>query len=228
MTCAERLCAKKAFIVRPFGTKAGINFDDIQEYLITPALAGVDVQGSITELFLQASNIRADMFQQVLVADIVIADVSIHNANVSYELGIRHALQPKRTILLRARNTKTRNERTAEDEVPFDLRTDWYIEYDSEKPADRLVLLIEALRQTIANDKTDSPVFQMLPDLEAQDRSRFLPVQQTFSVHPEALRVHLTQLRQFDRWARAKGAEDCVFWDSSVNCGAKVGLAICK
>jgi hypothetical protein len=170
----------KAFIVRPFGTKGGINFDDIQKYLITPALAGVDVQGSTTEPFLQAGNIRADMFQQLLVADIVIADVSIHNANVFYELGIRHALQPKRTLLLRARNTKARNERTAEDEVPFDLRTDRYLEYDSEKPADKLALLIDALRQTIANDKSDSPVFQMLPDLEAQDRSRFLPVPQSF------------------------------------------------
>ena len=38
----------------------------------------------------------------------------------------------------------------------------------------------------------------------------------------------LTQLRQFDRRARAKGAEDCVFCDGSVNCGAKVGLAICE
>jgi tetratricopeptide (TPR) repeat protein len=82
--------------------------------------------------------------------------------------------------LLRARNTKDRNERTAEDEVPFDLRTDRYLEYDSEKPADKLALLTDALRQTIANEKSDSPVFQMLPDLEAQDRSRFLPVPQSF------------------------------------------------
>ena len=120
------------------------------------------------------------MFQQLMVADIVIADVSIHNANVFYELGIRHALQPKRTFLLRAKSKKGPGQRTPQDEVPFDLRTDRYLEYDSDFPAQKLEVMIEALRQTLASEKADSPVFQMLPDLEAQDRSRFLPVPQGF------------------------------------------------
>src|ERR1035441_4729591 len=170
----------KAFIVRPFGTKGGINFEDVQKYLIAPALAALDIQGSTTEPFLQAGNIRADMFQQLLVADIVIADISIHNANVFYELGIRHALQPNRTFLLRAKGRKDSRDYGPENEVPFDLRTDRYLEYDSEQPAGKLELFTDALRQTLASDNRDSPVFQMLPDLEGQDRSRFLPVPQTF------------------------------------------------
>jgi tetratricopeptide (TPR) repeat protein len=160
--------------------KAALIFEEVQKQLIAPAFAKVDIQGSTTEPFLQAGNIRADMFQQLLVADIVVADISIHNANVFYELGIRHALQPKRTFLLRAKIKKDHSERTVEDEVPFDLRTDRYLEYDSDKPAETLDRLTEALRQTIANQNSDSPVFQMLPDLEEQDRSRFLPVPQSF------------------------------------------------
>jgi hypothetical protein len=120
------------------------------------------------------------MFQQLLVADIVIADISIHNANVFYELGIRHALQPRRTMLVRAKSKRDPKERSPQDEVPFDLRTDRYLEYDSDSPAEKLELLTEALRQTLASEKADSPVFQMLPDLEAQERSRFLPVPQGF------------------------------------------------
>lgn len=120
------------------------------------------------------------MFQQLLVADIVVADVSIHNANVFYELGIRHALQPMRTFLLRAKSQNPLTERSAEDEVPFDLRTDRYLEYDSDKPAEKLNLLTDGLRQTLASDKSDSPVFRLLPDLEGQDRARFLPVPQSF------------------------------------------------
>jgi len=170
----------RAFIIRPFGTKNDINFDDVQKNLIAPALAACDIQGGTTEPFLQAGNIRTDMFQQLLVADIVIADISIHNANVFYELGIRHSLQPKRTFLLRAKSKKALDERRAQDEVPFDLRTDRYLEYDSDSPAEKLESMIEALRQTLASEKPDSPVFQMLPDLEAQDRSRFLPVPQAF------------------------------------------------
>ena len=124
------------------------------------------------------------MFQQ-LVADIVIADISIHNANVFYELGVRHALQPKRTFLLRARSRKDAKDRGPQDEVPFDLRTDRYFEYDPDKPAEKLELFTEALRQTLANDQADSPIFQMLPDLEGQDRARFLPVPQTFRENVE-------------------------------------------
>lgn len=170
----------RAFIVRPFGTKNGINFDEVQKNLIAPALAACDIQGGTTAPFLQAGNIRTDMFQQLLVADIVIADISIHNANVFYELGIRHALQAQRTQLLRAKIRKDSKLPGPQDEVPFDLRTDRYLEYDADSPADALELLTDALRQTLASEKSDSPVFQMLPDLEAQDRSRFLPVPRAF------------------------------------------------
>jgi len=170
----------KAFIVRPFGTKANIDFENVQKYLIAPALAAVDIQGGTTAPFLEAGNIREDMFQQLLVADVVIADISIHNANVFYELGIRHALQPMRTFLLRAKSLKDAKDRGPEDEVPFDLRTDRYLEYDSTNPAAKLDDLVDGLRQTLASERRDSPVFQMLPNLEGQDRSRFLPVPRTF------------------------------------------------
>ena len=41
-------------------------------------------------------------------ADLVIADISIHNANVFYELGIRHALRPWRTYMIRQRGKNCR------------------------------------------------------------------------------------------------------------------------
>ncbi|HEY4934272.1 MAG TPA: tetratricopeptide repeat-containing protein [Terriglobales bacterium] len=171
---------RKAFIVRPFGNKSGINFENVQQQLIAPALAACDIEGGTTEPFLEAGNIRADMFQQLLVADIVIADISIHNANVFYELGVRHALQPQKTFMIRAKSKKDPKDRSAEDDVPFDLKTDRYLQYDSDAPVATVDTLIQALRQTIASEKADSPVFQMLPDLQAQERSRFLPVPQGF------------------------------------------------
>jgi hypothetical protein len=115
------------------------------------------------------------MFQQL-----VVADVSLHNANVFYELGIRHALQPRRTFLICARQSKPQTERTAEDEIPFDLRTGRYLEYDPEHPEAALADLKAALGQTLVSDRQDSPVFRLLPDLVAQGRSRFLPVPLSF------------------------------------------------
>jgi tetratricopeptide (TPR) repeat protein len=155
-----------AFIVRPFGIKKGIDFDRIEQSLIRPALAALNISGGTTGEFIQQGNIRTDMFEQLLTADLVIADISIHNANTFYELGIRHAFRDKRTFLIRAEG----------DEVPFDLKTDRYMPYDAANPSAKLTALIKALRETLDSQKQDSPVFQLLPGLEPTDPTRFILV----------------------------------------------------
>lgn len=160
----------RAFIIRPFGTKKEIDFDKVERELIAPALEKLGVEGRTTIDILRQGNIRVDMFQRLLTADLVLADVSIHNANVFYELGIRHALRDKRTFLLRSNS----------DQYPFDLQTDRYFVYEKDDPAASLNGLIAALRQTLRSEAPDSPVFGLLPDLKVQDRSRFLPVPRDF------------------------------------------------
>jgi len=160
----------RAFIIRPFGTKQGIDFDQVAKTLLDPALTALGVTGRDTIEILKAGNIRIDMFQRLLTADLVVADLSIHNANVFYELGIRHALRGKRTFLLRS----------DQDAYPFDLQTDRYLTYQKDAPAASLAALTAALRQTLASEDQDSPVFRSLPDLEEQDRSRFLAVPRGF------------------------------------------------
>src|ERR1700681_1729713 len=93
----------RAFIIRPFGKRKGIDFDQVEEELIGPALDSIQADGRTTGEILEAGNIRIDMFQQLLVADLVIADITTNNPNAFYELGIRHALQEKRTFLIRAK-----------------------------------------------------------------------------------------------------------------------------
>jgi tetratricopeptide (TPR) repeat protein len=171
------------FIVRPFGEKEGINFNEVENLLIQPALKSIDVHGSTTGEIVKAGNIRHDMFQLLLVADLVIADISIHNANVFYELGIRHALRDKRTIMIRC----------GSNEVPFDLKTDRYLSYDKNDPAESLPILIQSLQDTIASQDKDSPVFQLLPDLEAQDQSRFIVVPKDFQEEVDLARIHQWQ-----------------------------------
>ena len=155
-----------AFIVRPFGIKKDIDFDRVEKDLIRPALDELRFSGGTTGEFIQQGNIRTDMFAQLLIADIVIADVSIHNANAFYELGIRHAFREKRTFLIKS----------VGDEAPFDLKTDRYMPYDANDPAASLPDLIEGLKATLDSQKQDSPVFQLLPELEPTDPSKFLVV----------------------------------------------------
>src|SRR5260221_5971621 len=46
------------------------------------------------------------MYELLLGADVVVADLSTSNANAIYELGVRHALRPNTTIVIAERNFK--------------------------------------------------------------------------------------------------------------------------
>ena len=162
------------FIVRPFGTKSGIDFDRIETDLIRPAIEQAGLTGGTTGQFIQQGNIRTDMFEQLLTADLVIADISIHNANVFYELGIRHALRDKRTFLIKSKSDKTTQ--GTDTEVPFDLKTDRYLSYDPKDPSGAVEIFAAALKLTLDSQHEDSPVYQLLPALKPADPNTVLVV----------------------------------------------------
>ena len=163
------------FIVRPFGIKNGIDFEKIENDLIRPAMQQAGLTGGTTGEFLQQGNIRADMFAQLLIADLVIADISIHNANVFYELGIRHALRDKRTLLIKSKASDS-----SQSEVPFDLKTDRYLEYDASNPSAVGERLVTALKRTLDSQDSDSPVYQLLPELKPAKPNAVLVVPDDF------------------------------------------------
>lgn len=172
----------RAFVIRSFGEKAGVDFDRVHADLIAPALQQVSADGGTTGEIVEAGNVREDMFRELVLADVVVADVSVHNANVFYELGIRHAVRNRATVLIRARI----------DEVPFDLRTDRYLSYDPAQPAATVTQLAQALRETLANERTDSPVFQMLPGFASGPEGALLDL-------PRDLREEIEQARDQKR-----------------------------
>jgi tetratricopeptide (TPR) repeat protein len=118
------------------------------------------------------------MFEQLVLAELVIADISVHNANVFYELGLRHALRHRPTILIRfkrptlpakrgavKKKTGKQADEPSPDDVPFDLKTDRYLEYDLEKPGDAVPELTKAIVDTLKATNIDSPVYLLLPEL---------------------------------------------------------------
>lgn len=153
-----------AFVIRPFGVKKdqkgnNVDFDRVYEKMIRPALEEVEFSGGSMSEIKETGNIREDMFRLIHAADLVICDLSIHNANVFYELGIRHALRRNRTILLR--------DESLSDDIPFDLQTDRYFTYDAQKPGNYRKQLLEVIQATLKSDRQwDSPVFHMLPRLQ--------------------------------------------------------------
>lgn len=178
-----------AFIVRPFGIKGGVDFDRVEHELIRPAMEQAGLTGGTTGQFIQQGNIRIDMFEQLLIADVVIADISIHNANVFYELGIRHAMRDKRTFLIKSKGAKLQENAGAETDVPFDLKTDRYLMYDPESPGGATDILAAALRLTLDSQSADSPVYQLLPGLEPADPNTVLVVPLDFREEVERAEV---------------------------------------
>ena len=172
----------EVFIVRPFGIKqilkktADVNggpqvinfdFDLVEEQLIMPALKQLNLDGGTTGKIFESGEIREDMFSLLLLADVVIADISIHNANVFYELGIRHALKNKTTVLIKCPGF---------DETPFDILGYRYVNYDKENPGEALPLLVASLQDSRLSERNDSPVFAAMPQLYTPDTEKFFTV----------------------------------------------------
>ncbi len=102
---------KIAFVAMPFRVKstglapgkgpAEVDFDALWDKAIFPALSDLDY------LPIRADNqtgsvIIQDMLEQLVFADLVLADISIPNGNVYYEAGVRHAARDKGCILISA------------------------------------------------------------------------------------------------------------------------------
>jgi SMODS and SLOG-associating 2TM effector domain 1/Protein of unknown function (DUF4231) len=130
----------RAFVIRGSGQREGIDFELVHEELIGPALAEVGIDDSSTGRMVEGANAREDMFRELNLAEIVVADVSVPNANVYYELGIRHATRPRSTVLISGRI----------DDVPFDFSADRYLRYDPDSPGNFLPQLAQMLRETLA------------------------------------------------------------------------------
>jgi len=145
----------RAFVIRGSGQEAGIDFERVHEELIGPALAEVGIDDAGTGEIVEAGNVHEDTFRELYLADIAVADVSAHNASVFYELGIRHAVRPRSTVLISART----------GEIPLDLGTGRYLRYDPDSPRASLPQLAQVLRETLATERADSPVYGLLPGI---------------------------------------------------------------
>ena len=188
------------FIVRPFGEKpititengveksVLVDFEAVDRTLIQTALERNNLTGKTTGVIAEAGNIRVDMFQMLITYDLVIADISIDNANVFYELGIRHGLRPKGTIMIRFT--------TPGKDVPFDLKTDRYIPYDRKDPGAAAALLTQSIKETLLsireNGRPDSPVFGLLPALSPPDPATLVVVPRSFQEAVEQAEAQIT------------------------------------
>jgi tetratricopeptide (TPR) repeat protein len=162
-----------AFVAMPFGVKKDsqgteIDFNRVYAELIQPALkaAGLEVFRADEEE--RAGDIRTDMFQELLIADLVVADLTIDNPNVWYELGVRHALRARGVVLISGGRVTT----------AFDVYTDRKLRYSIKNSGPdpdtlkqdqaKLTDMVKATMESWHGRKI-SPVYHLLPNLQEPD-----------------------------------------------------------
>lgn len=158
------------FILMPFGKKpAGdgslVDFNSVYESLIKPAVVSAGLDPLRADEEMTGGVIHKPMFERLILCEYAIADLTTANANVFYELGLRHAVRPASTVLLFAEGT---------GQLPFDvvpLRAIPYKLGPDGKPANTAAdrdTLSTRLREA-RKVKMDSPVFQLVegfPDIQ--------------------------------------------------------------
>ena len=159
------------FVVMGFGEKTAfyggkkkqrtLNLDKTFQNIIKPAVVAAGLDCIRADDILHSTAIDKPMYEQLLSADVVVADLSTSNANALYELGVWHGLRPRTTIVI------AENEFT----FPFDVARLNIMRYQHLGPdigATEATRATEELRKLIVaivpRDEVDSPVFLFLPN----------------------------------------------------------------
>jgi len=165
------------FVLMPFGQKREpssgklIDFDRIYDEAVRPAIIAAGLEPIRADEERTGGIIHKPMFERLMLCDYAVADLTTANANVFYELGIRHAVRPSTTLAIFA----------AGFPLPFDVNLLRALPYsvgdDLSMGSGHLGGLLRdltnrlvTLRDTQATlAAADSPIFQLLTDYRAPD-----------------------------------------------------------
>jgi tetratricopeptide (TPR) repeat protein len=159
---------KKCFVVMGFGTKTDFqqqksyDLDKTYRIIIKKAVEEAGLECIRADDIIHSGVIDKPMYEMLLGADVVVADLSTSNANAIYELGVRHALRPHTTIIIAEKNFK----------FPFDIGHLLIRPYthlgegiDAEDAEAARTELKKALAKLVEASQPDSPVYTFLPTL---------------------------------------------------------------
>jgi tetratricopeptide (TPR) repeat protein len=157
----------------PFGKKTGtagavIDFDAVYKDFVAPAIYEAGLEPLRADEEMSGGIIHKPMFERLILCEYAVADLTTANANVFYELGVRHAVRQWSTVLLFAEGGAR---------LPFDvapLRAIAYRLSADGKPADLSVIKPALVKKLIdaKNTSTDSPIFQLVEGFPEVDHTK--------------------------------------------------------
>jgi hypothetical protein len=162
------------FVVMGYGEKSDIatgrklNLDKTYRNVIRPAVEAAGYLCIRADEIRHSGLIDIPMYEMLFDADLVIADLSTSNLNAMFELGVRHALKPRATIVIAERQFSS----------PFDVNHIAIRKYEhlgtdiGFDEAMRMQQELKALMGAIAeSERPDSPVYALLADLAPPRRN---------------------------------------------------------
>ncbi len=158
--------APLCFVLMPFGKKldaAGrvTNFDAVYEKVIAPAVAKAGLEPIRADEEKIGGTIHKPMYERLMLCHYAVADITGANPNVFYELGIRHAMRPRSTVIVFGEGTV----------LPFDIALVRGISYKTDglgepvSPETTIAAIAGQLVAARGNPHDDSPIFQLIEGL---------------------------------------------------------------
>ncbi len=169
------------FVLMPFGEKrditgALINFDSIYKNLIAPSIEEAGLEPLRADEEMTGGIIHKPMFERLILCEYAVADLTTANANVFYELGVRHAVRPWSTVLIYAETA---------GRLPFDISPIRVLHYrisslggavieDNNNLGATKVALVRQLEDAkkAQSTATDSPLFQLVEGYPNVDHTK--------------------------------------------------------
>lgn len=185
------------FVLMPFGKKRAsdnrlIDFDAVYHQLIAPAIEQAGLEPLRADHEMVDGIIHKPMLERLVLCPYAVADLTTANANVFYELGVRHAAKAASTAMVFASDYH--------GDLPFDVRPLRALPYSLDKRgrpcrvdvdiAQLTARLVAARQQTV-----DSPLYQMVegyPDPHEVKTDAF----RNRVAHSKEMRSRLTRARK--------------------------------
>ena len=146
-----------------YSTGKTLDLDKTYKNIIQPAVVSSGYQCIRADEIQDSGLIDKSMYALLMRAELVVADISTFNPNTIYELGIRHAVKPYSTIVIKEEEGK----------IPFDLdhnRIFSYKHLGEDIGADEAQRCQKALSEKIdvvtKNSFVDSPLYDFIKNIE--------------------------------------------------------------
>lgn len=152
---------KRLFVVMPFGPKKAddkhntdvIDFDYVYKQLIRLAGESAGFEVIRIDEVIETGQITHQYLKEILEADVVLGDISLPNANVYYELGVRQAISTGSTILIALEGSS----------IPFDLANQRVFFYNlTEEGIEKARVVLTQALSLQAAEPSENPIRSFL------------------------------------------------------------------